>query len=605
MCGISGIYSFGNKSVDQNRLAVMTDVLHHRGPDDKGHWVSSNGFVGLGHNRLSIIDLSQKGHQPMTYLDRFTITFNGEIYNYPELKSELEGLGFRFTSQSDTEVLLAAYAHYGEDCVYKLDGMFSFAIYDQKERSLFCARDRFGEKPFYYSNNGEELIFASEIKAIRQHVATEIETTMLYYYLQYDVVSDPFHPEKTFYRNILSLPPSHRMTFHPDGTSKVKQYWQLESKENNWSDKEAIEQFRSLFSTSIKRRLRSDVEVGSSLSGGLDSSSVVAMINREKQQAQHTFSARFNDPDKDEGVYIKMVNDRFNLISHEVYPDPGRLSDDLTKLFYHQEEPFGSASIFAQWEVMKLARENGIKVLLDGQGADEVFAGYPKYYQTYFSFLFKNKRKKFIEEVNSYNELHDTTLQFGLKFALMAYIPGIISSLGRFKRSGLKLGNHTQLNTEFYREHTDLRSPFPHFNNLSEDLAFSTTNYGLNKLLRFADKNSMAFSREIRLPFLSHELVEWAFSCQDSLKLRNGWTKYIIRESMRDQLPSEIAWRKDKMGYAPPQEEWMKNPGIRSQINEARSFMIKEGIANKNSKITDWQYLMAHQLFHFGKNKGS
>ena len=605
MCGISGIYSFNGETVDQNRLSAMTDILHHRGPDDKGHWISSDGKVGLGHNRLSIIDLSHNGHQPMTYKDRFTITFNGEIYNYTEIKNKLEKKGHKFLTASDTEVLLASYAEYGEDCVYEFDGMFSFAIYDQHNRSLFCARDRFGEKPFYYKNSGKDLVFASEIKAITLHSNPDIDLDMLYYYLQYDVVTDPFHPEKTFYRNIFTLPPAYRMTVHPDGKLTLKQYWKLETTSRHRSDEEAVEQFQSLFSTSVKRRLRSDVEVGSSLSGGLDSSSVVAMINKEGKQSQHTFSARFKDPEKDEGNFMKLVNDRFNINSHEVYPDPNGLSDEMNKLFYHQEEPFGSASIFAQWEVMKLAKENGIKVLLDGQGADEVFAGYPKYYQTYFSYLFRNNRKKFIEEVNGWNKLHNSSLKFGLKFALMAYIPGTISWLGKFKRHGLKLGNTININNEFYREHSNLPSPFAHFKSLNEDLSYSTSSYGLNKLLRFADKNSMAFSREIRLPFLSHELVEWAFSCEDSMKLRNGWTKYIIRTSMQDQLPDEIVWRKDKMGYAPPQEAWMKNSGIQSQINEAKEFLIEQKIATKESQITNWQYLMAYQLFHFGKNTGS
>ncbi|MEQ8534409.1 MAG: asparagine synthase (glutamine-hydrolyzing), partial [Imperialibacter sp.] len=365
-----------------------------------------------GHRRLSIIDLSDAGSQPMHYANgRYTITFNGEIYNYIELREDLVKRGYHFSSHSDTEVLLALFDYKREECVQLLDGMFAFAIWDEQEQELFCARDRFGEKPFYYTSDKGAFAFASEMKELwALYGSREPEPVMIYNYLRFGFLTHPQQPEKTFYEGILNLPAAH-FIWVKNKTITIKKYWEIDIKQTaQTSTDDAIDRFRELFRESVKRRLRSDVPVGSSLSGGLDSSLVVCVIDellRSQGKSISTFSARFRDFIKDESKYQDYVISKTKAEPHFIYSESDVLDRELDKIFFHQEEPFGSASILVQYQVFELAKKNKVTVLLDGQGADEILAGYTPYYQTFFNELRTNNPATYNEELDAYMKVHE------------------------------------------------------------------------------------------------------------------------------------------------------------------------------------------------------
>ena len=400
MCGIAGIISSNPTAVTKQRLQLMTDSLQHRGPDGDGFWINSETSAGLGHRRLSIIDLAATGAQPMHYTGRYTITYNGELYNYIELKETLLKKGFAFLTHSDTEVILAAYACYGNECLQHFDGMFAFAIWDESDKTLFCARDRFGEKPFYYVNENDRFIFASEMKALWAiGIPKQMKPSRLLTYLTLGITANSIDQHETFYEQVLTLPAGHylQLQYKTDVTNNIytaviKSYWDID-KETMLAptDKTAIEHFSHLLQTSVYRRLRSDVSIGTSLSGGLDSSAIVALIQQNIQTRGHykhgAFSAIFPGFKKDESPFIQQVANQFNLERFSVLPNADGLITDMQKLVYHQEEPFQSLSMYAQYKVYELARQQGVTVLLDGQGADETLAGYHKYYHWYWQEL--------------------------------------------------------------------------------------------------------------------------------------------------------------------------------------------------------------------------
>jgi len=605
MCGIAGIFSF-TRQLSGFEIKALTDTMVHRGPDGEGIWLSKNAMVGLGHRRLSIIDLSAAASQPMISADnRYSIVLNGEIYNYVELKSQLITEGYSFCSSSDTEVLLALYSKYGLHCLQKLDGMFSFAIYDNLKQELFCARDRFGEKPFYYHCDSDKFVFASEMKALfAAGVPKNVSDKFIYNYLLYGVSDDVYQPENTFYEQIKQLEPAHYLKITNDGRVEKQRYWSLEYQNTqNITIEEAIEQYRFLFRRSVERRLRSDVPVGSSLSGGLDSSSVVLEVNRIKgaRQEQKTFSARFPGFIRDESIYMDMVNANANVHPVPVYPTAYSVMENLNKIWFHQEIPFGSTSIGVQYEVMKAARENNVVVLLDGQGADETMAGYTFYRNTYLKELSKGNSNLHQSEVNALATIHKVEMPVdGMKQKILRSGLLPVQLLRNLRRQMMRpdssffLGIHHDLVREFKNE----PSPFPVFSNLKEHLHFSTCKIGLTELLRYADRNAMAHSVEVRLPFLSHELVEFEFSLPSSLMIKDGWTKYILRRSMEDILPTGIAWRKDKVGYEPPQQQWFSGPEYRVLFEEAISFLKRERIVSTIQTQYTWQYLMIYLLLN-------
>jgi asparagine synthase (glutamine-hydrolysing) len=611
MCGIAGIVSRNTALVQQQKLQSMATALQHRGPDGEGFWIDKKNNVGFAHRRLAIIDLSSTGAQPMHYRNRYSIVYNGEIYNYIELRDELRKKGHHFSTQSDTEVILAAYAEYGDECVQHFDGMFAFAIWDNEYEELFAARDRFGEKPFYYFFDGEQLIFASEMKALwAAGIAKETSNTMLLNYLTLGFVSNPANAEETFYSNIQKLPAASSLIYAIDDSDIiVNQYWDIDKETiTDINDENQVQQrFRELFYQSVKRRLRSDVAVGTSLSGGLDSSSIVAAINQLKTpNSKLSFSAVFPGFEKDESEHIAAVNRKFNLQGHSVIPTAEGFMNDFEKLVYHQEEPFQSASIYAQYKVYELAKQHGVTVLLDGQGADEILAGYTKYYHWYWQelvakgrFGLLNKERKAINEFG-------ININWNYKNYIAAYMPSRAAK--KLEQNLYKQqANNSDIKQEFLWQNSDKETLHkPIVEKLNDILYFNSMQFGLEELLRYADRNSMAHSREVRLPFLNHELVQFIFSLPSSCKIKEGFTKWILRSTMQKQLPESIVWRKDKIGFEPPQYQWMQHSTMQEIIHESKKKLVNQKILDPsvlNRMILaktahepdnfDWRYLSA------------
>jgi asparagine synthase (glutamine-hydrolysing) len=581
MCGIAGIIKLNKTKIDIKTIKNMTNIIQHRGPDAEGIWLNSDKTIGFGHRRLSIIAIGNDGAQPMNYFDnRYTITYNGEIYNYLEIKEILLIKGVFFNTNSDTEVILASYHIYKEKCLDLFDGMFSFVIYDSLENKVFCARDRFGEKPFHYCIYENSFYFGSEIKQFwAAGIPKIIDDVKITSFIETGFLESKISKEKTFYKNVLRLDAAHYISLNLDSPkiSPVK-YWDIDLNKPKYSGnfEDATKIFYSLLHESVKLRLRSDVQLGSSLSGGLDSSTIVSLINLISENApnQNTFSARFKDYDKDEGYYIKQILDSCkNLTDYNVWPDSNYFNDVFEKVIYYQDEPFGSSSSVAQYAVMELAKSKGVKVLLDGQGADEYLAGYPGYYEQYLNQLYHSSKHNYYKELKKYNQLHNSNIRnFSETMTLRM-------KCGLFKK---KILNQTM----------------PFNNKLSEMLYYDTMNNGLKDLLRFADRNSMAHSVEVRLPFLSHKLVEFVFGLPDNYKLSDGWSKYILRNSMQQYLPDKITWRVDKIGYEPPQQSWLSHPLWQQEIsNSYKYFQVEKEINNQNKGIIDkdWRVLISHK----------
>ncbi len=603
MCGIAGIISFDGSKINKVDLKRMTDTISHRGPDGEGHWVNQENNIGFGHRRLSILDLSKNGAQPMTY-NQNTITFNGEIYNYVELKNSLKLKGYIFQTDTDTEVILAAYLAYGEECVKFFDGMFAFVIWDELKKKLFCARDRFGEKPFFFFKNESKFIFASEMKAIFScNIQKNTSSKMIYNYLAYDIVEAPDDKTRTFYEEIHQLPPAHYFTIDLNGKIVKNKYWDIDiNKQTKLSNAESIEYFKELLNTSILRRMRSDVEVGTSFSGGLDSSALVASITTLfPNQTLNTFTARFKDQNYDEGNYINHVKQKFNFNSHYTWPSSQTLINELDKVFHHQEEPFGSTSILAQWEVMKKANEQNVTVLIDGQGADETLAGYYKYFLPFLHELYKKDKTSFKRELFAIENDLGLKNYLPKSFFIDNKFPNIKQKIGNLIRPYRTNNNTLDFNKEFLNHHKKSPTPFKLFTDLNSFLYSDTFHYGLGKLLRYSDRNAMAFSREVRLPYLSHELVEFAFSLPSNFKLNNGWSKKILRDSMNGILPNEISWRKDKKGFQAP-EDWLLDKNVIDLKNESIKKLKKEKIISAADDNKTWQYIMVYKLIENASN---
>jgi asparagine synthase (glutamine-hydrolysing) len=614
MCGIAGFIARERKDSSLELLTSMTNALQHRGPDGEGQWLDDLGLVGLGHRRLSIIDLSENASQPMRVRDRYVIVFNGEIYNYIELKALLTKKGCQFHTDSDTEVLVAMYEEFGERCLQFLDGMFAFVIYDRKDRKIFGARDRFGEKPlFYFIDSSGTFYFASEIKALWAIGAPkQMREEFLFNFLAFGSVLNPDDQQQTFYKQIFKIPASNYFSYNEsDGSIKFERYWDIDLKRRQYlSDQEAGEELKGLLTTSVKRRLRSDVPVGSSLSGGLDSSIIVSLVDRIEADSdikQKTFSASFPGFEKDETYFQELVVRQTKAEPHFIYPDESTLLSNLSKIIYHQDEPFGSASINIQYEVFRRAKEEGVTVLLDGQGADEVFAGYHTCYYPYFEELRKKGRKEAAEQYQLYQELHSANkinekINSSVVGTARDWIPSTVKKY--LKRNYVNLPKAKQLfSSDFYNEYkSSLFSIKEHFGSLNEYLYYSIFNYGLEELLRYADRNSMAHSREVRLPFLSHELVEFVFSLPSHLKIRKGWTKWVLRLASDGLTDDQVIWRKDKIGYAPPQQQWLENKRLHEMVMDNENLLVRKGILNKQvahaqlAYANPWFMLVAGEL---------
>lgn len=588
--------------------------MAHRGPDGAAHWVNGAATAGLGHRRLAIIDLSGNAAQPMHYLQRYSIVHNGEIYNYIELRKELQASGYLFTSVSDTEVILAAFDCWKEGCLQHFDGMFAFAIWDEKEQALFAARDRFGEKPFYYCFTDNGLLFASEMKALwAAGMSKKINEQLLFNFITLGYTQNPADPGETAFRNIAQLPAASffKYSVHQSGTVVPQLYWQVnkDHTDNHVSEENAVTIFTDLFTRSVKNRLRSDVPLGTSLSGGLDSSSIAVMMQQllPKGAVLQTFSAVFPDADMDESHHIQLLTQKSGLSNSIVQPSAEGFAEDFEKLCYHQEGYISSASVYAQFKVFELAKLHGVKVLLDGQGADEVLAGYHKYYHWYWQELYRQGSPILQNEIAAARQL-GVTEKWSWKNKLLAAYPVRASAFVKSIRKKQQLslpGIDASFASVFGTSSYQLPVP----GKLNNILYYNSFKNGLQELLQYADRNSMAHSREVRLPFLQHQLVEFVFSLPSAFKIKNGRTKWILRKAMENLLPPEIAWRKDKIGFEPPQKAWMQHPPIQEHIMEARQKLVNERILKKevlNKKIQphdahaaenfDWRCLAASAL---------
>jgi asparagine synthase (glutamine-hydrolysing) len=600
MCGIAGIISPQPNDQAAGRLQRMTAALAHRGPDGEGYW--QQGAAALGHRRLAIIDTGPAAAQPMHYADRYTIVHNGEIYNYIELRDTLRQKGYRFTSQSDTEVILAAYDCWQQDCLQQLEGMFAFAIWDAQEQTLFAARDRLGEKPFHYGMDGDgNWLFASEMKALwAAGLPSRYEPALLLNYLTLGWVQNPHDKAQTFFKGIASLPPASYLLYQPGAARPmVHTYWQLPTNPtlHGPSPLAAATQVLDLLQQSVRLRLRSDVPVGTSLSGGIDSGSIAALVNQHTPHI-HSFSAIFPGFAKDESANVALTANHLGIPNHTTQPDAEGLLAHFDKLCYHQEQPFGSASIFAQYKVFERAAQQGITVLLDGQGADELLAGYGRYLHWYLQELWQQDKKAFAQEKAALLE-NGHSFQWGIANRLAAHLPALAA--GQLERRARRQQlHHPYLEQDFTQTAAKRNHPVkPIITSLHDILRFDTVQMGLEELLRYADRNSMAHGREVRLPFLSTPLVELAFSLPAQYKIHQGYTKWVLRQAMADLLPQTIAWQTNKTGFEPPQQQWMRHEGLQQRIHAARARLVQAGILRKTVLQKPIQPLSAHAADNF------
>jgi len=556
MCGIAGI-AYKAFPYEAARAVVrrMIALQRHRGPDGEGFY-DMNG-ASLGHCRLAIIDLTETGHQPMTDPEeRYWIVFNGEIYNYLELGEELRQLGYSFQGRSDTEVLLASFRHWGEKCLERLRGMFAFAIWDARTGYIFAARDRLGIKPFHYWVNGSsQFAFASELKALLEFLPDRtVNAALAKQFLAWNLLDH--EPGETMVSGIMRLPPAHALLWRQGEGLRTWRYWDLHVCEDLQvaSEHEAglIEEFRHQFEETVSLHLRSDVPVGTCLSGGLDSSAIACVVKSElhrrgvwQKHSQHTFSACFEDPRLDERPYIEAVVDAVRCQSHYVFPSGERFAEDLEQWVWHQEEPVGGSGVYAQYCVARLARESGIKVLLDGQGADEQLAGYRKFILVYLRQLLNSGfYAKAVREAIAFccrPEILRTSRFVDARRYLYRSLPegGVLWPEPSFPVRPSMLGVDISLG-----------------NRIEADL----TQFSLPALLRFEDRNMMAFGVESRVPFVDHHFVEWVAKLPASLRLSGGWTKRILREALRGILPERIRTRRSKLGYSTPEPAWLAGP---------------------------------------------
>jgi asparagine synthase (glutamine-hydrolysing) len=614
MCGIAGIVTRQGSQAPLPHLQKLAAALAHRGPEQEGSWINKDGSVAFGHRRLCIIDLSSAASQPMHYNNRYIIVYNGEIYNYLELKQDLQKAGQVFESASDTEVVVAAYALWGEACLQRFDGAFAFSIWDQDEQVLFAARDRFGEKPFFFSYDGEQLVFASEIKAFWEvGIERQVNKSLLYNFLTLGYTTNPADNTETFYNNIQKLPAAHYLRYRQANNElRTHHYWQLYIDENKTiKEEDAIVQFRELFRNSVRKRLRSDVAIGTSLSGGLDSSAIVAFCAGE--QATHythqCFTASFSDFEKDETRYAEMVARQYNLEHFTTTIAENDVPLLMQKIAASQDEPFSSASVLAQYKVFELAKQRGVTVLLDGQGADEILGGYHRYYKWWWQELYRARQLQRSGELNAARRL-GITEGFSWKNKAAALLPELTTSVLQSQKSK-KAFQHPDLARDFAFSHKrDSYYTTPTHHTLNGALYYNTAVNGLEELLRFADRNSMAHAVEVRLPFLQHELVTFLFTLPPHFKIHQGWTKWLLRKTAEDKLPREIVWRNEKIGYEPPQKKWMANKQVQESMREAKRKLATEGIlgaqaaeratvpkAAHEENSFDWRYWSAAYLF--------
>lgn len=589
MCGIVGLFNIkGNINI--NDLLSSTEMVKYRGPDDEGFmFVNNNDEVinlktkneayitannnfkgGFGFRRLSIIDLTESGHQPMSDTSQnYWIIFNGEIYNYLELRKELQSKGYKFRSMTDTEVIIYSYIEWGSDCLERFNGMWAFTIYDKKRRQLFCSVDRFGIKPLYYYLNKDFFAFGSEVKQVIKvaNLETQINDKVLFDYLSAGSYGN--ETKETFFKDIIKLLPGTYLKIQFSDTQidiSEKEWWKLEIVDEYYEEndmKSISAKIREIFYDSVRLRLRSDVEIGTCLSGGLDSSGIACVMNdiSNKKVSSKLLTIVSGEKDNPDQIYSNEISDyvKGNHIIRKI--DRNESYSDLRKFIWHNDEPLIKASMFGGYKVYQLAKENNLKVVFDGQGLDEYAGGYYKLpFLEYMSYLKRNKLRNYyknhIDNLINYENFNEQSLTKALN------IYNLKKALHKFTSKRLRLNLLKSVKGWFNRDFLveNIRKSQLYNSMEAGDDRISNDdvklkNYKLFKhinlpgILRQVDRNSMAFSVEARVPFLDHRLVEYIFSLKSEYILHNGFTKYAYREAMKGVIPESVRCRKDKVGF--------------------------------------------------------
>jgi asparagine synthase (glutamine-hydrolysing) len=597
VCGIAGIFHRDGEPVSRQEIEQMNALQAHRGPDGDGIFLDEE--VGLGHRRLAIIDLTEAGHQPLT-LEGHSISYNGEVYNYRELRLELEALDHTFRSDCDTEVVLRSYLQWGRNCVKRFNGMFAFAIWNAKDRVLFCARDRLGIKPFFYFQHNETFEFASELKALLRKPERRVpRLRTLVRFMGEGLTDDEWD---TFYRRMRMLPPAHTMMVSRRGI-ELDRYWRIDPGQswksfcpntqlnmppqqdrlveesyfpNTLDLNEAAHIFRGMFAESVNLRMRSDVPVGTCLSGGLDSSSVVTCASELISHSMETFSSVYTDPGYDEKSYIDDVVKACHTNPHSIESDGRDLPDIFDKIVWAQDEPTAGPGLYSQWKVMETAQKS-VTVLLDGQGGDELLAGYYHYFREYLSELAKQlvANKQDLQAVFRAAEIikdvtgtdHTALAERAIRRAKR---PKILSMFQKDRPGRVKTPEllHPDLVTQFSKKDATRMEIDKIFDNsLSQKLYNDLTRFSIPPLLRYEDRNSMAFSLEARVPFLDHRLIEFCFALPNQFKIDPPHTKLVLRKAMNGRLPKTVTKRQDKLGYPTPVANWLRE-GLNGWIQD-------------------------------------
>ena len=582
MCGIAGYITKNRKDYPRReKLKKMTDMIRHRGPDAEGQWCDDK--VAFGHRRLAIIDLDAKSNQPMQSIDgRFLITYNGEIYNYVELREDLIKKGARFQTHSDTEVIIEAYRYYGIDCLNLFNGMWAFALYDKEEQCVVFSRDRFGVKPLYIVDREDTFIFASEIKAILAGFPEEsvFNETCAYRYLSNSVREDA--DEETFFKNVKNFPPAHYLIYDLRKSKKeIRPYWEVNESlfRKKWiTGRDPINTFKELFENAIALRLRADVEVGACLSGGLDSSAIVGCASKLYGRQMQTFSSIYKDEECNEEFYIRKVNERWGSVVHYIMPDDEeqQFLEHVKKLIWHHDQPTGGASLYSQYMVMREIGNN-VKVILNGQGADELFAGYIPYYAHHIADLMENGSllarcqavrllviimQEWPDAIGAVPTDRIVRL-VGLKNSFL------FQNSERTKERKIKVeaplftkGFLTRIQDSYQKKEVLCSS------RLNTRLCNDVLTKSIPAILHNEDGNSMAFSIESRMPFLDYRIVEFALALDGKYKIKNQWTKWIVRKACEEYLPPEVVKRKNKMGFPAPFARWLRTGKSKEKIRE-------------------------------------
>jgi asparagine synthase (glutamine-hydrolysing) len=575
MCGIAAMIAVGGGRADAQVVEAMTQSIRHRGPDDAGSYVC--GPVGFGFRRLAILDLTPTGHQPMQSLDgRLVLMFNGEIYNYLELREELRALGHLFTSTGDAQVLLTAYQQWGPDCLSRLNGMWAFLIYDAREGKIFGSRDRFGVKPLYRYRSGDFVFFASEIKAIL--VTKHYRTQLRWDHIARCVLEPPLDQldlgDDTFFAGIEQVPAGAAFELYLDGRSREWRFWRIADRVASTPVDAAPAVLRAVFEDAVRVRMRSDVPVSISLSGGLDSTAIICVVSELRNrkgstgydEALQAFS--YLAPEFDERRYIEDTTKWTGAVCHEVDVDPRRLWDSMERVLWYQDEPVHAVNALVGFEIFGLAAREGLKVMLHGAGSDECLGGYFSYFWDYwFTLLVAGRTEEARSQIAAYCRTHGgepATMHRRLIRRLwefkLAALPGYRSlARERHRRKLRRTGWFTREITEALPVPAQ-RDAAAAGDHLAVALRTSMERTPLPYYLRLDDRNSMAHSIELRCPFLDYRVVNLAFSLPAEWKVRGPWNKYVLREAMRGRIPESVRTRPDKMGFPVPLGQWVSGP---------------------------------------------